>query len=244
MHLHEFLAKVHELVKPKTYLEIGVQHGTSLNLAHAAELAIGVDPNPLVSATGNQLIYFMESDAYFDSTLERFLRLPTTKLLSSASPPAVHGTSPLDLGFIDGLHHYEQALRDFLNMEKLTHRGSVIVIDDVLPRNHAEASRTMCPGDWTGDVWKLTHLLLRLRPELVVLEVNTQPTGTLLVYGFAEPYNGTDDDWDFMINSAQEYMNLLEVPEAMLKRVYAMEPVDALAELKEYLDGVGQEQAV
>ena len=41
---HEFLEQLHLALKPKTYLEVGVQHGTSLVLAHGAELAIGIDP--------------------------------------------------------------------------------------------------------------------------------------------------------------------------------------------------------
>ena len=36
----------------------------------------------------------------------------------------------MDLAFIDGLHLFEFSLRDFMNVEKLAHPGSVVVFDD------------------------------------------------------------------------------------------------------------------
>lgn len=214
MHLHEFLSHVHEIVKPKVYLEVGVQHGTSLKLAHAAKVAIGVDPLPLTQATGNQLIYTMPSDAYF---VEPY-------------PPIL---SPIDFGFIDGLHHFEQALRDFLNIEKYTHSKSVIIFDDVLPRNQEEASRTMCPGDWTGDVWKVTQILLRLRDELSIIEVDTQPTGTLMVWGFGGKKQIGNVELRHV--AEDEYMNLNVVPAGVIDRDYAWEPGIALEELRGFM---------
>lgn len=213
MHLHEFLSHVHEIVKPKTYLEVGVQHGTSLKLAHAAEVAIGVDPLPFIQATGNQQLQVMTSDQYF---VEPY-------------PPIFS----IDLGFIDGLHHFEQALRDFLNIEKYTHPKSVVIFDDVLPRNHAEASRTMCPGDWTGDVWKVTHALLRFRDELTIIEVDTQPTGTLMVLGFG--HKKSIGNVELRHIAEDEYMAMELVPDSMINRTYAWDPEMALEELRGFM---------
>lgn len=219
MHLHNFLGAVHEVLKPKVYLEIGVQNGYSLARAHAAELAIGIDPEPLVEGVGNQVIWEMESDAFFNDF--------TTVLRASLS-------RDIDFGFIDGLHHFEQALRDFNNILAFTHAGSVIVFDDVLPRNQEEADRVQCPGDWTGDVWKVTHVLLRRRPQLQIIEVNTLPTGTLLVYGFS----GDDQFMPAEMKTiVAEYMNITVVPEPTINRTYAIEPGPALVALKEFLDG-------
>jgi hypothetical protein len=223
MHLHEFLSHVHDVVKPQVYLEVGVQHGTSLNLAHAAEVAIGIDPNPLISQSGNQLIFPYPSDMYF------------------TAPHAPTMADGVDFGFIDGLHHFEQALRDFLNIEKYTTQDSVVVFDDVLPRNQEEANRVQCPGDWTGDVWKVTHILMRYRPELTVYEVNTQPTGTLLVYGFGRTGKPSAPAYNLERVATEEYMKLDVVPEATINRAYAVDPVFALNELKEFLSGVDEE---
>jgi predicted O-methyltransferase YrrM len=221
MHLHEFLSHVHDVVKPQIYLEVGVQHGTSLNLAHAAELAIGVDPAPLVTAVRNQTISSLPSDQYFWDTR----RIEDAGAIKHPR---------IDLGFIDGLHHFEQALRDFLNIEHWGHDGTVIVFDDVLPRNQEEAQRDQIPGDWTGDVWKATQVLLRYRQELTIMEVNTQPTGTLVVYGFG---SGKDIHYYDLLDAAiTEYRDLTVVPDNVINRAYAMEPAWALSELKGFID--------
>jgi predicted O-methyltransferase YrrM len=165
---HEFLQQLHELLKPKTYLEIGVQHGWSLQLSKA-EMSIGIDPNPLV--TGSQLnmpnevfIAHQTSDDFFGTYIQ---------------PDVDFG--PIDFAFIDGMHLIENVLRDYANIERYCHERSVIVFDDVLPTTVAMAAREQCPGDWTGDVWRVYDILRERRPDLVLLLVDTQPTGVLVV---------------------------------------------------------------
>jgi hypothetical protein len=87
------------------------------------------------------------------------------------------------LAFIDGMHLSEFALRDFINTEPLMARTGVVVLDDVLPRNGLEAARDRKTNDWTGDVFKAVEILRRRRPDLVVLLVNTAPTGAAVVVG-------------------------------------------------------------
>lgn len=217
MHLHDFLTEVHAVVKPSVYLEVGVQHGTSLNRAYGAELAIGVDPEPLCLPASNQQIARMPSDEFFAQFDPGF---------------------DVDLGFIDGLHHYEQALRDFCNLAQFTPWDGVIVIDDVLPRNQEEANRVQCPGDWTGDVWKVTHILLTLMPRLEIREVDTQPTGTLLVWNLGAY---TNSEYAALPDHPEvaKYMDLTEVPGGTLNRDFATSPEEALIEIKEYINGPG-----
>lgn len=158
---------LHELLQPQTYLEIGVQHGWSLQLSNAPT-TIGIDPNPLLQVKlPHQVICTMTSDEYFrqltsDVTVDR-------------------AADPIDLAFIDGMHLVENALRDFANVEKYCHDRSVIVFDDVLPTTREMAAREQCPGDWTGDVWRVYDILRERRPDLVLLLVDTQPTGVLVV---------------------------------------------------------------
>lgn len=207
-HLHTFLRNVHDVVKPHIYFEIGVQNGTSLNLAHNADRAYGIDPDPLIQQNRNQWIYRMKSDDFFEND---------------------HGLLGIDLGFIDGLHHYEQALRDFLNMERFCHPKSVIIFDDVLPRNQEEAARDMCPGDWTGDVWKVYGILRECRPELRMRLVDTSPTGTLIVTGFG--VNRPAERWG--LQRLQRIANLpgtdlQPVPVEILNRTKAIDAWEAL----------------
>ena len=48
-HYFLVLKLIHELLKPRTYVEIGVETGQSIRLAAPATLAIGVDPAARVS---------------------------------------------------------------------------------------------------------------------------------------------------------------------------------------------------
>ena len=53
------------------------------------------------------------------------------------------GGKTLDLAFIDGMHHFEFALRDFINVEKYCSADSIILIHDVYPIDATERrSRT------------------------------------------------------------------------------------------------------
>jgi predicted O-methyltransferase YrrM len=163
MHLHTFLEEVHKVLKPVTYLEIGVQNGTSLRLASACEDAFGVDPNPLWIPDVDSCftVFPMASDDFYDSG--RAYMLPD-----------------VNLAFIDGMHRAEQVMRDFINVASHMAPGGIIILDDVLPRNDHEASRTQCPGDWTGDVWR-TAGRLNHQPGIESFYVNTTPTGVLVV---------------------------------------------------------------
>jgi hypothetical protein len=92
----------------------------------------------------------------------------------------------VDLAYIDGMHLAEFALRDFINTERHCHPASVVVIDDMLPRSADQGSRGRIGtaangGAWAGDVYKIIELLRVRRPDLVVLEVDTKPTGSVVV---------------------------------------------------------------
>lgn len=185
---HEFLQQLHELLKPKTYLEIGVQHGWSLQLSKAP-VSIGIDPNPLYDdRLGQHLLYRMTSDDFFADEEQWVDNL---------------SNDPIDLAFIDGMHLAEFAWRDFVNVAKYCHAGSVVVFDDVLPTTQEMAAREMCPGDWTGDVWKIFYELRR-ETDYVLQLVDTTPTGTLVVTGFDhnDPYDLPRDPGQFGYQAA------------------------------------------
>lgn len=163
----DFLQALHQRLRPPTYLEIGVRHGDSLALAEKA--AIGVDPRPRVRAELGEgtRIYRQTSDDFFarDRPLRHFDR------------------RAIAMSFIDGLHLAEYALRDFINVERLSRWTSVAVFDDIFPREAEWASRERETRAWTGDVFKLMGVLERHRPDLGLLRVDTEPTGLLLVLG-------------------------------------------------------------
>lgn len=158
-----WLARLHAELSPRTYLEIGVDAGRTLSLARPPTLAFGVDPAPVAprAFAATTRTFAVESDAFF----------------ASADAESLFGADPIALAFVDGLHLFEQALKDFLHVERRAARGSVVLFHDCLPLDAATARRERATGFWTGDVWKILPILARHRPDLDVFVIPAYPTG-------------------------------------------------------------------
>ena len=209
---HDLLRGLHEVLTPRTYLEIGVNEGASLTLSRAK--SIGVDPEfrvrhplrcdlDLVKAKSDE--YFTRPDAlaHFDGV-------------------------PVDLAFIDGMHLSEFAVRDFINVEHYLAATGVTVFDDILPRNALEAARVRRTGAWAGDVYKAVQIIARHRPDLQVVLINTWPTGTAIVVG-GDPFS------DVLQQAYPSEVPYLEArdpqspPREYMSRSAAVDPADLLA---------------
>ena len=201
MYYLDFLARVHELFEPPTYLEIGIRNGDSLALARSR--AIGIDPafrleNDLPATT---TLYRETSDEFFDRP----------------APLIAFGGEPIAFSFIDGMHLSEFALRDFMNVERFARWSSVIVFDDILPTSVDMAARDRHTSAWTGDVYKILDVLATHRPDLTCLRVATEPTGLLLVTGL-DPQNRTlAERYDEIVHDAI-CPDPQEVPRDVLRR--------------------------
>jgi len=90
-----------------------------------------------------------------------------------------------------------------MNVERLCSTGSVIVLDDMLPRDDAEAARIQIPGFWAGDVFKVVEVLRERRPDLVVVPVNTDPTGVVVVMGLDPASTRLGDIYDEVLPTLQ-----------------------------------------
>jgi hypothetical protein len=163
----DVLKRVHAQLKPRTYVEVGVFRGDSLRLAIPPTQAIGIDPDPklVFPLAANHRLFTETSDAFFSA---RDLRVEM-------------GNLPVDLAFIDGMHHFEFALRDFANLERYCTRESTILIHDCYPLDRETAERDGSPPFWSGDIWRLIVLLKKYRPGLAVHTIGTPPTGLGLV---------------------------------------------------------------
>jgi len=188
------------------YLEIGVRHGHSLELARGP--AIGVDPAPDIQVTPlkpTTRVVAMSSDDFFEAMSGHALPLAP------------------DLVFIDGMHLFEYALRDFMNIEQLATPGTVVVIDDVYPSHPAQAERNRRTRVWTGDIWKLPRCLAEVRPDLFLLPLDTAPTGLLLVVGLDSANRVL---WDRYSPIVRQYTAAMAPPLEVLSRRDAMAPKD------------------
>jgi hypothetical protein len=208
----DFLERVHEVLEPPTYLEIGIRHGDSLALARAA--SVGIDPAYRLRVTppAGTALFRETSDEYFDRP----------------DPLAPFGGRPAALGFIDGMHLVEYALRDFINVERHSAWSSVVVFDDIYPRNVEMAARRRKTRAWTGDVFKMLAILARHRPDLTCLRVDTRPTGLMLVIGLDPGSSVLDERYDEIV-LASVRPDPQPVPRAVLERRDALAPEAVLS---------------
>ncbi len=128
-------------VDAKDYLEIGIRDGMAISQIQAANRT-GVDPNPLTQYAHPSFsggldgvrVFPCESDVFFEKDHTLF-----------------------DVVFVDGLHLYEQAIKDVFNAVNCLRSRGYIVVHDLLPTTREEGARIKTTDVWNGDVWKIMH---------------------------------------------------------------------------------------
>ncbi len=190
--LHEVMTLLHRTLEPRAYIEVGVFKGDSLKLANCP--AIGIDPAPQVSQPlpSTAHVVTTTSDDFFAKPR------PLEQVFSSGAPRRSDGERFAELALIDGMHHAEFALRDFINIERNSAPWSVIVFDDALPENHEQALRSRATEAWTGDVFRVEQVLKKYRPDLVTVRVDAY-TGALLVFAPHHLNRRLTNDYDRIV---------------------------------------------
>jgi len=161
------LARIHAHLQPATYVEIGIDQGRSFEIVSPGTLTLGIDPNPRLHKPPGPLqrVFAQTSDDFFAGNDVR----------------AELGGRPIDLAFIDGMHQFEFAFRDFINIEKYCTRDSTVLIHDVYPIDAISAARERASSFWSGDIWRLILILKKYRPDLAVNTIAARPTGLAMV---------------------------------------------------------------
>ncbi len=193
------LGRLHNLLKPASYLEIGSRDGSSLALTSCPSIAIDPMFQLTPSFFGNKpfcCLYRMGSDQFF----------------SDFNPEAILGRK-VDFAFLDGLHLAEFLLRDFINVERVCRPNSVIAIHDCLPLDAAMARRheygqdgirsPRFPDWWTGDVWKVLVALRKYRPALQIKILDAKPTGLALITGLDPQSSVLSQNYYDIVNEFQ-----------------------------------------
>src|SRR5262249_12247348 len=160
----------------------GISEGASLSYIPPPTLAIGIDPTPKIffPLKTETHIFTETSDEFFDR----------------GGPEALLGGRRLGVGFIDSLHLYDQALKDFMYLERYCHSKSVILLHNTVPLDEATQSRACDTHFHTGDVWKTVLALKHYRPELNVFTIATPWTGLTIVTGVDPASRVLVDNYD------------------------------------------------
>jgi hypothetical protein len=143
--------------KEHTYLEIGVEYGTTFSKINCKS-KIGVDPDPKLE---DDRILKVTSDEFFASNFEKFDRI-----------------------FIDGMHQSDFVRRDFNNAIECLGKDGVIFIDDIYPQTEREQYKIpikhVYENDilkyrepWTGDVWKVIYYIMKYHKDDIDFELHT-----------------------------------------------------------------------
>jgi hypothetical protein len=151
MQRYELINSLALLNKATTYLEVGVEAGVTFSNVNILDKT-AVDPIfrfDTKNSVGN--FFEMTSDDFFHH--------------------AITNGSKFDFIFLDGLHQWEFALRDFINATLLSHKKTIVVIDDVLPTDFFSQLRSQSDcvkfknnfnhkdKNWMGDVYKILPLI-------------------------------------------------------------------------------------
>jgi len=187
------LKAMHDKLQPALYLEIGSRTGNSLAMAQGDFIA--VDPTFVLKRfttfPGQQgHLFQITSDAFFESG---FLQTMGRKI---------------DFGFLDGMHHFEFLLRDFMNAERLSAPGATLTLHDCCPynANMTERDREKVKGRaWTGDVWKVLVILLKHRSDLQITVYDAAPTGIVSITGLDPESRALDNIYDDLM---AQYLDL------------------------------------
>lgn len=157
------------------YLEIGVSKGQAFRRIRADE-KIAVDPAfKLSERTRRMANAKARATHYLETTSDAFF----------TEQPDFLAARPIDVALIDGLHTYEQVVRDVENTVRYLKEDGVIFLHDCNPALEligrraetwadfvAQQKGPLVIGIWSGDVWKSIVYLRSQRHDLRVAVLN------------------------------------------------------------------------
>ena len=206
----EVIQTIINKTKTQTYLEIGVRYGTVF-LRIRAPRKIAVDP--LFKIPLLKKVFFMMNNlnsAYYQKTSDDFFREDFESFKDKK----------IDVAFIDGMHTYEQSLKDVKNCLRYLNEGGVVILHDCNPVTEAMAAPSyeifkempQRGKAWCGGVWKTIVHLRSLHDDLNIFVLDCD-------YGLGIVTRGSQEN--VLTHSADEikkmtYSDLADKRETML----------------------------
>ena len=217
-----FLAALHQNVY-ENYFEIGSRSGKSLMLSKSPSIAIDpffqLEKDP-IGEKDFCLMFQETSDTFFRKTLPKLSGLKC------------------QLAFIDGMHLFEYALRDLINLARIASEEALFLFHDPLPWSFKMTTRdnkSLGVGEaWTGDIWKLVPILLEAGMTDNISVLSSAPSGILAV---------SNPDKKVIASLDKNYIEIcakwvdVELDQANLSALYAK---DVLVKPEAYLSSLRQ----
>lgn len=164
-----FLRALHEKVY-EGYFEIGTRFGDTLVLSQSPTIAI--DPyfqlkkNPIFNKD-SCLLFQETSDSFFKNTMPKLSHYKC------------------QLAFIDGMHLFEYALRDFINLAKISTKDVLFLFHDPIPWTFKmtirDNKKLRNDENWVGDIWKLVPIFIDAGLKNSLNLLSSAPSGILAV---------------------------------------------------------------
>ena len=137
-----------------------------------------------------------------------------------------------DVIFIDGMHIYEQSVKDFANSVKHLNDPGLIIIHDVDPTDEKMAARERISVGWTGDVWKTALHINKLYKDFTYCALPIPP-GYLVVCKGERDFQEVSIEFD-----ADQEDPFLEVPFEFFheNREELLRPVTSFEDIHVFLE--------
>lgn len=179
---------INELIKKhnyKRYLEIGVRTNRTFNSV-ICDVKEGIDPQ-------YQATHQMTSDDFF----------------AQLSKEVTY-----DVFFIDGLHEWDQVLKDLDNCLSHLSVGGTIVMHDCSPAEESwQIDKYPGYGSWNGTVWKAYAYFRMTRPDLLMHVVNNDHGVGIVKIGQQELFKPKveiqDMNWNLLNTNREKLLNLI-----------------------------------
>ena len=187
----EVIEKALQRFGGSTYLEIGVHRAKNFYKVRAKR-KIAIDPVFKIGLKRRLMhLPYLRYESYFKMTSDKFFE----------NNSSLFQSDKIDVALIDGLHTYEQTLKDIENTLENGSKGCFIIVHDCNPLDEVSATRATSPEEmreitgtdhnfWLGDVWKSILHLRATRSDLFVCTLDTD--FGLGIVKFGEPENPVD----------------------------------------------------
>lgn len=209
----EVIQKIIDKIKAKTYLEIGVEFGSTFSKINVGK-KIAIDPIIKISWK-RKLVDMLKfrKVKYFEMASDKFFN----------KYAYLFDKQKIDVMFVDGLHTYEQSLKDIENSLRFLNEKGIVVVHDCNPINEASASpsreitRKAGEKKWSGDVWKAIVHLRSVRSDLRIFTLDCDYGLGIIMKGTPEnmldyqPEQIGKMDYKDLADSRVKFLNLKDV---------------------------------